>query len=568
MVRRSGCRRPGVRRLRAWHVQDVPPPDAAPAEAPAGAATGATPGDPVLAESAPAEAMPAESMPAESAPAESAPADTAGRAAISDEPLDEVTPVDDVTPLDDVTPVDAMLDEATPFDDLALDDEMIDEVPPSDAVPPAVAAADAAIPGRRPSPDAPVRWPDLPAIDDLLAWSGHGVSTGRTWVVSPSQAALRTRWSRLLAASGDDRRRLFVERRGLGKMDTVDEAGLPGYPACGRSIAAESRSGPVPIRYARRSFDRQWLIPDRRVIDRPNVALWGVRTVPGQLFLTSAGPPIAPGGPAITATTLLPQFNHYNGQRGRVWPSVARRRRARTQHPRRAPTAPRRRRSGPRWQVPTSSPIWPGSRPTGRSRTGSPSSSRPARCACPSPPTVSSSPVRSLSATGSSGSRPSATIAVRSPAGPVEPLQRDGDGQPRLAVPIPHLAASRPETVYYTASTGCLEVGDGVITDVDPEVVDYHVGGMPVVEHWLEQRVPFAPRRRQSPLDRITAAGWEAGWTGELLQVLHAITRLVELEPEQGDLLDDVLSGPLLTTRDLRHAGARYARAERSPPRR
>jgi hypothetical protein len=405
-------------------------------------------------------------------------------------------------------------------------------------------------------PASPPRWSDFPAIDDLLAWSGRGVSTGRTWVVSPSKAALRTRWCRLLEASGDDRRRLFVEGRRLRTIDAAVEEGLPGYPASGRTLADETRSAPAPIRYARRSFDRQWLIPDRRLIDRPNTALWGLRTAPGQLFLTSSGAPLVAGGPALTATSLLPQFNHYNGQRGRVWPLWldAEARDANTVE---------------------------GLLPVLGETLGTEVSGvdlfayLTALCAHPEytrrfAPELASGVLR-LPLTAD------ARVFARGVAlghrvlrlhtlgdhradehgrdRSLEPLQCEGNAAPRLEVPIPQLAASRPEDAYYVPSTECLEVGEGVIAGVEPEVFGYEVGGMAVVDQWLAQRMPTDSRRRQSRLDLVTAPRWEAGWTTELLQVLHAITGLRALELEQGDLLDEVLDGPLVSMSDLEDAG-------------
>ena len=143
----------------------------------------------------------------------------------------------------------------------------------------------------------PPRWADMPALDDLLAWSGRGVSPGRTWVVSPSAASLRARWAQLIGAPAAAKRRLLFEGRGTRTVDAVIDDGLPGYPARPTPIGIETRSTAMPIRYARRSFDRQWLIPDRRVIDRPNVALWSLRHAPGQMFLTTAVGPMPPGGP-------------------------------------------------------------------------------------------------------------------------------------------------------------------------------------------------------------------------------------------------------------------------------
>ena len=51
-----------------------------------------------------------------------------------------------------------------------------------------------------------------------------------------------------------------------------------------------------PVRYGFRSFDRQWIIPDNRVINQPNPELWrshGER----QVYLTALMRPFAYVGP-------------------------------------------------------------------------------------------------------------------------------------------------------------------------------------------------------------------------------------------------------------------------------
>ena len=40
---------------------------------------------------------------------------------------------------------------------------------------------------------------------------------------------------------------------------------------------------PVPVRIGYRSFDRQWVLPDARLMDMPRRDLWAAR-IPGQVF--------------------------------------------------------------------------------------------------------------------------------------------------------------------------------------------------------------------------------------------------------------------------------------------
>ena len=135
-------------------------------------------------------------------------------------------------------------------------------------VPPPPAALPLSAPAPMAAPAAPRTWRDLPAIDDLLAWSGRGVSAGRTWVVSPSQAALRERWSRLVSAPAADKARLLGAGRGGRAIDAVAAEGLPGHPASGRPLRSETRSAPVAIRYAAQEL-RPAVVDPRPPRDRP-----------------------------------------------------------------------------------------------------------------------------------------------------------------------------------------------------------------------------------------------------------------------------------------------------------
>ncbi len=63
-------------------------------------------------------------------------------------------------------------------------------------------------------------------------------------------------------------------------------------------------------------------------------------------------------------------------------------------------------------------------------------------------------------------------------------------------------------------------------------------------------------RRPPSKLCEIQPDGWLAEYTTELLNVLHVLGRLVELEPAQAKLLDQICAGPLITVSELRDGGA------------
>lgn len=84
---------------------------------------------------------------------------------------------------------------------------------------------------------------------------------------------------------------------------------------CGRTAAC-----PPPERIGYRSFDRQWIIPDKRLVNQPNPSLWAARSR-RQVHLTALSRTSPANGPAVTFTALVPDLDHYKGSfGGRVFP--------------------------------------------------------------------------------------------------------------------------------------------------------------------------------------------------------------------------------------------------------
>ncbi len=65
------------------------------------------------------------------------------------------------------------------------------------------------------------------------------------------------------------------------------------------------------------------------------------------------------------------------------------------------------------------------------------------------------------------------------------------------------------------------------------------------------------------------ATRWDPDWTSELIDLLHVVAKLVELEPDQAALLDEIVDGALISVDDLTTAGVLPATARpvaESPP--
>jgi hypothetical protein len=164
-------------------------------------------------------------------------------------------------------------------------------------------------------------WAAYPALEDLFIYNGSGVMPGRTWVIAPDVESLQRRWQTLITAPATEKETLFhphILKEGLGDRHTkrVVSIALAGFEPRPLPIADEHGECSPPVRYGFRSFDRQWIIPDNRVINRPNPELWELRS-DQQVFLTALSRTSPSIGPALTITGCVPDLDHYNGSR---WP--------------------------------------------------------------------------------------------------------------------------------------------------------------------------------------------------------------------------------------------------------
>lgn len=169
-------------------------------------------------------------------------------------------------------------------------------------------------------------WATFPALDDLFVYNGSGVMPGRTWVIAPDAASLRDRWARLTTEGDPERKEVLFHphlrdgKPGDKHSKKLVSEGLAGHAH--RKIPVAKDEGPViaPMRYGFRSFDRQWIIPDARLLNQPNPTLWNSHSTK-QVYLTALNRTAPTSGPGITLTGLIPDLDHYKGSfGGRVFP--------------------------------------------------------------------------------------------------------------------------------------------------------------------------------------------------------------------------------------------------------
>ncbi len=390
----------------------------------------------------------------------------------------------------------------------------------------------------------------------------------RVWVIAPDADSLQRRWQALIDAPAEKKELLFhpTLRNGVPAdrhIGSVLRTPLPGQPDRLTLLAQETGPCVPPVRYAARSFDRQWIIPDIRVITQPNGLLWESQSG-RQVYLTAQEDRHPGRGPGLTFSGALPDKHHFGGRSGKVLP------------------------------------LWldaAATRPNLRSPLIDALAGRLGR-----PVTADDLLAYLAGVAGHAGfvqrfegdlAAPGLRVPLTADAAIFDEAVQLGrrivwlhtfgerwadaaagqeHGPPRLPagrrpqVPeggaIPSTPEGMPDTLGYDADRQRLLVGRGFIEPVPPAVWAYEVGGKPVLVQWFNgrrrdrERPQIGDRRKPSPLGEIQPATWLAEYTTELLNVLNVLGLLVDIEPYAAALLERVCAGPLIATDELNAAGA------------
>jgi predicted helicase len=411
-------------------------------------------------------------------------------------------------------------------------------------------------------PAATGNWANYPALDELFAYNGSGVMPGRTWVIAPDAESLQMRWRRLVRAKPEEQQDLFVPHLNKGKLGDRHvsrevKKGLPGFPDNPTPIAKEHEDCLTPVQYGFRSFDRQWIIPDNRVLNRPNPELWRSHSE-GQVFLTALHRTAPTSGPAVTFSAAIPDLDHYKGSFGG--------------------------RAFPLWRdaAATAPNLEPQLLEQLSAKYGSPVAAEEFLAyiaAVAANPAYTARFEKDLAQPGlripltehatlfaraieigrrviwvhTFGERYADAKANRPPGPPRLPkvhaprIPRDGA--------IPGDPDSMPDEIQYDEGKKRLMIGKGYIENVRAPVWQYEVSGKRVLTQWFSyrkknrERPIIGDRRPPSKLGDIQPDHWLAEYTTELLNVLHVLGLLVEMEPAQAQLLKEICDGPTIEFR-------------------
>ena len=337
---------------------------------------------------------------------------------------------------------------------------------------------------------------------------------------------------------------------------TIDKR-VPAFP--GERVAlplrVETSSFPRIERIGFRSFDRQYIIADQRVVDFLRPDLWRLRGEKQVFLVTQLREPLT-SGPAVVFSAEVPDTHYFKGHHGgRVIPLY------RDTHQ----------------QIPN---IAPGLLPLLRDRFGS---------AIADDDFIAY--IAGVSAHSGYTQRFQAELAqpgVRIPLTTVPQLwyeaveigkrviwlhtfgerfvdERRGrplhklPSRPDVQQPIPGGLGQLPARLEYRPLDNCLALGwdrFGRIGPVTPGAAEYEISGMRVISHWFDYRKRNPSGRRGiSDLDDENLSRWTNGMTEELRDLVAVLEGCVSLEQQQADLLDRIVRGPIFSTAELMDAG-------------
>jgi hypothetical protein len=407
-------------------------------------------------------------------------------------------------------------------------------------------------------------WLSYPALGDLMPWHAPGVKPNRTWVYDPNPDVLRVRWKRLIRAPGDDKAVLFKETRDRAIGLLVSP--LPRGASPELSISQETFLEPRIETVAYRSFDRQKILYDPRVIDYARPPLWQVHGSRQVFAVEQHAQPLG-NGPGLVFAAFVPDMHYFNGRGGRVLP-LYRDRAARSTNLAPSLMSLLSRRLGLTVTAPdVLAYIAAVTAHSGyTSRFAEDLRTPGVRVPLTAEPELWAQAVhlgKRVVWLHTYGERFVDHEEGR-PAGLPKP---DLNHRAKVQAAIPGTAEGIPDDISYDAETATLRVGAGRISPVRPEVWAYEVSGMKVVKKWFGYRKKNPAGRKSSPLDDINTEEWPAEFTTELLQLLNVLTLCVELEPDQADVLERICNGPLVTLADLELANVFPVPAStRTPP--
>ena len=408
------------------------------------------------------------------------------------------------------------------------------------------------------APEAGGDWDSYPELPDFYASCFPGVKPNKTWVYAPSESVLQERWAELI--EGNDlevRAERFKETSSTGIA--VGKKPLPGSDTFQGSLESlndqitreiiPDAPNIVPVGY--RSFDRQYILADSRLLHRASPDLWEHR-IPGQIFIVEQHARHPQAGPGLYFDALIPDMNAFNNRGGRVHPVLNIGGTPNLTEPAAQMLRERFGDNAPGNLVYYLAAL---TGHPGYVRTfDEPLQQAGIRVPLTADPELWERAVqlgKQVVWLHTYGERGEPLLGMKY----LHQLPKDAD----YTLPTPTVDMGRtmpekkpsfsPDPVNSLSEEennpvmGTVSFGQARCENVEKRVFDYTIGGNQVLGLWAKYRLKKPVVRRSSSLNDIVQREWPEAWSEEYERLLYTLTHLVHLEPAQEKLLDEVLAG-------------------------
>ena len=408
------------------------------------------------------------------------------------------------------------------------------------------------------APEAGGDWDSYPELPDFYASCFPGVKPNKTWVYAPSESVLQERWAELI--EGNDlevRAERFKETSSTGIA--VGKKPLPGSDTFQGSLESLNNQiarelipdTPNIVQVGYRSFDRQYILADSRLLERARPELWEHR-VPGQIFIVEQHAHYPKAGPGLYFSTLIPDMHAFNNRGGRAHPALTAGGAPNLTEP---ATQMLRERFGDNAPGDLVYYLAALTGHPGYVRTfDEPLQQAGIRVPLTADPALWERAVqlgKQVVWLHTYGERGEPLPGIKY----LHQLPKDAD----YTLPNPTVDMGKtmpekkpsfsPDPVNSLSEeqnipvTGTVSFGRARCENMEKRVFDYTVGGNQVLGLWAKYRLKKPGVRSSSPLDYIVQREWPPAWSEEYERLLYTLTHLVHLEPAQEKLLDEVLVG-------------------------
>jgi len=381
---------------------------------------------------------------------------------------------------------------------------------------------------------------EWPLLDAIFPWHLSGVEVGRNWCIGETRAVLDARWNKL---AGDPSNNNFVPSRDTSLTSKkTDWQGNPFKKTAAELI--EDGEAPRAAEFTFRSFDRHCVITDPRFCNWPRPEGQRIdsekQVYIGTLLTEQHGV-----GQAMTAAVGLPDRNAFHGRSGRFFPLY-------------------------RDSAGTEPNVTAGLLDALGAEYGN-------------TPDAEDLAAYVYALLGGQSYTRRFWNELETP-GPRVPLTRDGktfasaaalgrkliwlhtyaerfrgkdrgdevpQGKATTIKGVSADPAHYPVEYAYDEARREIVVGDGRFGPVSPQVWEFEVSGLKVVQSWLGYRMKKRAGKKSSPLDDIRPERWTARMSDELLELLWVLEATLAMEPELEKTLDKVVAGPCFAAADL-----------------